>query len=74
MNDLKKSIEFTENLLEEKVQKCQEKAEQLMNKVGKYMNGSWILNMRITPRGKTSGSMALRKKTDKVGRIVKLKK
>ena len=24
MNDLKKSIEFTENVLEEKVQKCQE--------------------------------------------------
>ena len=27
MNDFKKSIEFTENGLEEKVQKCQEKAE-----------------------------------------------
>ena len=29
MNDLKKSIEFTENVQEEKVQKCQEKAEHL---------------------------------------------
>ena len=29
MNDLKKSIELTENVLEEKVQKCQEKAEHL---------------------------------------------
>ena len=53
----------------------------LMNKFGKYMNGSWILNMcitnqqtqRIVPRGKTLESMALRKNTDKVGRIMKLK-
>ena len=29
MNDLKKSIEFTENVLDEKVQKCLEKAEHL---------------------------------------------
>ena len=29
MNDLKKSIELTENVLEEKVQKCHEKAEHL---------------------------------------------
>ena len=29
MNDLKKSIELTENVLEETVQKCQEKAEHL---------------------------------------------
>ena len=29
MNDLKNSIEFTENVLEEKVQKCQENAEHL---------------------------------------------
>ena len=29
MNDLKESIEFTENVLEEKVQKYQEKAENL---------------------------------------------
>ena len=29
MNDLKESIEFTENVLEEKVQKYQEKAEHL---------------------------------------------
>ena len=29
MNDLKKSIEFNENVQEEKVQKCQEKAEHL---------------------------------------------
>ena len=29
MNDLKKSIEFTENVLEEKIQKCQEKAKHL---------------------------------------------
>ena len=43
-----------------------------MNKFGKYMNGSWILNMcitnqqtyRIAPGGTTSESMALRKKMD----------
>ena len=33
MNDLKKSIEFTENVLEEKVQKCQEKAEHLHERI-----------------------------------------
>ena len=33
MNDLKKSIEFTENVQEEKVQKCQEKAEQLDERI-----------------------------------------
>ena len=33
MNDLKKSIEFTENLPEEKVQKCQEKAEHLDERI-----------------------------------------
>ena len=33
MNDLKKSIEFTENVLEEKVQKCQEKAEHLDERI-----------------------------------------
>ena len=53
----------------------------LMNKFGKYMNGSWILNMsitnqqtqRIAPGGATSGSMGLRKKSEKVERIVKVK-
>ena len=33
MNDLKKSIEFTENVLEKKVQKCQEKAEHLDERI-----------------------------------------
>ena len=33
MTDLKKSIEFTENVLEEKVQKCQEKAEHLDERI-----------------------------------------
>ena len=33
MNDLKKSIELTENVLEEKVQKCQEKAEHLDERI-----------------------------------------
>ena len=33
MNDLKKSIEFTENVLEEKVQDCQEKAEHLNERI-----------------------------------------
>ena len=33
MNHLKKSIEFTENLPEEKVQKCQEKAEHLDERI-----------------------------------------
>ena len=39
MNDLKKSIEFSKDVLEEKVQKCQEKAEHLEEQFGKYMNG-----------------------------------
>ena len=33
MNDLKKSIEFTENMLEEKVQNCLEKAEHLNERI-----------------------------------------
>ena len=33
MNDFKKSKEFTENVLEEKVQKFQEKAEQLDERI-----------------------------------------
>ena len=33
MNDLKKSIEFTESVLEEKVQKCQEKADHLDERI-----------------------------------------
>ena len=33
MDDLKKSIEFTENVLEEKVQECQEKAEDLDERI-----------------------------------------
>ena len=33
MNDLKKSIEFTENVLEEKVQKSQEKAGHLDERI-----------------------------------------
>ena len=33
MNHLKKSIEFTENVLEEKVLKCQEKAEHLDERI-----------------------------------------
>ena len=33
INDLKKSIEFTENVLEEKVQKCQEKVEHLHERI-----------------------------------------
>ena len=48
MNDLKKSIEFTKNVLEEKVQKCQEKAEHLDEQFGKYMNGGWILHISVT--------------------------
>ena len=48
MNGLKKSIEFTKNVLEEKVQKCQEKAEHLDEQFGKYMNGGWILHISIT--------------------------
>ena len=47
MNDLKKSIEFTKNVLEEKVQKCQEKAEDLDEQFGKCMNGGWILHISI---------------------------
>ena len=33
MNDLKKSIEFSKDVLEEKVQKCQEKAEHLDERI-----------------------------------------
>ena len=47
MNGLKKSIEFTKNVLEEKVQKCQEKAEHLDEQFGKYMNGGWTLHISI---------------------------
>ena len=47
MNDLKKSIEFTKNVLEEKVQKCQEKAEDLDEQFAKCMNGGWILHISI---------------------------
>ena len=48
VNDLKNSIEFTENVLEEKFKSALRKLNTLMNEFGKYMNGSWILNMSIT--------------------------
>ena len=48
VNDLKNSIEFTENVLEEKFKSDLRKLSTLMNEFGKYMNGSWILNMSIT--------------------------
>ena len=64
-----------------KFKSARRKLNTLMNEFGKYMNGSWILNMsitnqqtqRIAPGGATSGSMGLRKKSEKVERIVKLK-
>ena len=54
-----------------KFKSARRKLNTLMNEFGKYMNGSWIL--RIAPGGTTSGSMRLRKKSGKVGRIAKLK-
>ena len=64
-----------------KFKKARRKLNTLMNEFEKYMNGNWILNMsitssqtqRITPGETTSRSMGLRKKTEKVGRIEKLK-
>ena len=47
MDDLKKSIEFTEYVLQEKFKSARKKLNVLMNKFGKYMNISWILNMFI---------------------------
>ena len=53
----------------------------LMDNFGKNMNGIWILNMsitnqqtkRIAPEEIISGLMTLRKKTEKVEKLVKLK-
>ena len=81
MNDLKKSIEFTEYVLQEKFKSARKKLNVLMNKFGKYMNISWILNMfiinfqtqKIAPGKTTSELLGLRKKTENVGIIVKLK-
>ena len=42
MNDLKKSLEFTENVLQEKVQKCQGKAENLDERIWEIYE--WHLN------------------------------
>ena len=47
MSDLKKSIEFTEYVLQEKFKIARKNQNTLMNKLGKYMNVSWILNMFI---------------------------
>ena len=47
MNDLKKSIEFTEYVLQEKFKIARKNQNTLMNKLGKYMNVSLILNMFI---------------------------
>ena len=46
-NDLKKSIEFTEYVLQEKFKIARKNQNTLMNKLGKYMNVSLILNMFI---------------------------
>ena len=67
MNDLKKRIEFTEYLLQEKFKIASKNQNTLMNQLGKYMNVSLILNMFITnqltykipPIGTTSGLMGL---------------
>ena len=64
-----------------KFKKARRKLNTLMNEFEKYMNGNWILNMPITSSQTqrialgetTSRSMGLRKKTEKVGRIEKLK-
>ena len=79
MNDLKKSIEFTEYVLQEKFKITRKNQNTLMNQLGKYMNVSLILNMFITnqltqkilPIGTTSGLMGLQIKAEKVGIIAK---
>ena len=48
MNDLKKSIEFTEYVLQKKFKIARKNQNTLMNQLGKYMNVSLILNMFIT--------------------------
>ena len=81
MNDLQKSIEFTEYVLQEKVKIARKKLNMLTTKFGKYMNISWILNMfiinqqtqKFAPGRTTSGFLGLRKKKEKVGIIAKLK-
>ena len=40
MNDLKKSVEFTENELGEKFKSARRKLKTLMNEFGKYTNGT----------------------------------
>ena len=47
MSDLKKSIEFTEYVLQEKFKIARKNQNTLMNKLVKYMNVSLILNMFI---------------------------
>ena len=81
MNDLKKSIEFTEYVLQEKVKIARKKLNMLMTKFGKNINISWILNMfiinqqtqKFAPGRTTLGLLGLRKKKEKVGIIAKLK-
>ena len=81
MNDLKKSIEFTEYVLQEKVKIARKKLNMLMTKFGKYINISWMLNMfiinqqtqKFAPGRTTLGLLGLRKKKEKVGIIAKLK-
>ena len=82
MNDL---IRTAQNSLRrcqrKKFKSVRKKLNTLINEFVKYMDGSWILNMSITnqqhqkiaPGGRTSGLMGLRKKTEKVGKIGKLK-
>ena len=48
MNDLKKSIDFTENVLEKKFKSARRKLDTLMNEFEKCIDGSWILNTSIT--------------------------
>ena len=81
MNDLKKSLEFIENVLEEKVKKCQESTQDLDEQIQEIY--AWqldpeyvhhkLVDLRIAPGETTSGSMGLRKKLERVGRIAKLK-
>ena len=82
MNDLKKSIEFTENVLEEKVQKCQEKAEHLDERIREInewqLDPEYIHNKLVDLENRcTRNNLRIdgikEKKLEKVGRTAKLK-
>ena len=80
INDLKKSIEFTENVLEEKVQKCQEKAEHLHERIREryewQLDPEYVHNKLVDLEDRSRANNlridGVKKKSEKV-RIAKLK-